>query len=135
MKIISLIVAEDDQDDQLLIKEAFEECGIDTKDIIFVENGEILLETLEAVDNESSLILLDLNMPKKDGREALMEIRANEKTKHIPIIILSTSDQKEDIKFTYKHGANTYFSKPATFEELVRLCGSLKDYWMDKASF
>ncbi len=134
MKIISLIVAEDDQDDQLLIKEAFEECDFDTKDIIFVQDGEELIQTLGSTENESSIILLDLNMPKKDGREALMEIRANEKTKHIPVIILSTSDQKEDIKFTYKHGANTYFSKPSTFDELVALCATVKKYWMEKAS-
>ncbi len=135
MKIVSLIVAEDDKDDQLLIREAFEECEIDTKDILFADDGEELMALLPDVDNETTLILLDLNMPRKDGREVLKEIRANEKTRHIPVIILSTSGSLEDVKFTYKHGANTYFTKPSTFTELVSLCALIKEYWLEKAHF
>ena len=133
MKIVSLIVAEDDRDDQLLIREAFEECDIDTKDIVFANDGEELMDLLPKQENETTLILLDLNMPRKDGREVLKEIRANDKTRHIPIIILSTSQSSEDVKFTYKYGANTYFKKPSTFAELVSLCALVKEYWMEKA--
>ena len=75
------------------------------------------------------LVILDLNMPGKDGREALREIRENNRTRHIPVIMMSTSHNEYDIKFTYKAGANTYFSKPSSFQELVVLCRRITDYW------
>ncbi len=129
MKIVSLVVAEDDQDDQVLIKEAFEECGIDTKSIVFVADGEELIAQLNADCARNSLVILDLNMPKKDGREALKEIRAKAELKHIPVIILSTSHNEQDVKFTYKNGANTYFIKPDNFSDLVTICRNITNYW------
>ena len=75
------------------------------------------------------IILLDLNMPRKDGREALKEIKSDARLKHIPIVILTTSKQEEDVIKSYNLGANSYISKPVTFEKLVELVRKLSDYW------
>jgi CheY-like chemotaxis protein len=76
------------------------------------------------------LILLDLNMPRKDGREALEEIRADDALSHIPVIVLTTSQADEDIAKTYKLGANSFISKPSSFDELVAITDALKQYWL-----
>ncbi|MTI21621.1 response regulator [Fulvivirga sp. RKSG066] len=130
---MQIIIAEDDHDDRVLIEDALLENGIDAKVTTFVKDGEELMELLNATKKLPSIILLDLNMPKKDGRQTLVEIRDDARLKHIPIIIYTTSQAEEDIKLSYKHGSNTYFTKPSKFSELVELIASIKSYWFDNA--
>ncbi|EOZ93633.1 putative two-component response regulator [Indibacter alkaliphilus LW1] len=135
-KIMNILVAEDDIDDRLLITKAFKE-SFDKANLICVENGEILLQYLKRQgkfqDIEKyplpQLILLDLNMPKKDGREALVEIKSDTELKKIPVIVFTTSKLEDDIKATYSSGTNSYITKPGTFDGLLSIGKELETYW------
>jgi len=134
INIKSIVIAEDDQDDRLLIEEALNENKISSDDLIFVSDGEELLDLLVQNANSPSMVFLDLNMPKKDGRQALREIKEDEKLKHIPVIVFSTSNNHEDVVTSYKNGVNTYFTKPSKYSELLDIIKSVKSYWWEKAS-
>jgi CheY-like chemotaxis protein len=129
-------MAEDDADDRLLVKDALEECQWNA-DLRFVENGEELLDYLlrqgkykRAEESpRPRLILLDLNMPKKDGREVLRDIRANADLRRIPVVVLTTSKADTDIERTYELGANSYIAKPVQFDGLVNLMRMISQYW------
>ncbi len=129
-----IIIAEDDEDDYLLTKEAFKEAGADNP-IHWVKDGEELIQFLNnvSVDDEESenvgMILLDLNMPKKDGREALKEIKGSPLWRRIPVLILTTSNAESDIMNTYDLGVNSYIQKPVRFPELVEVAKSVINYW------
>ena len=133
---IVILMAEDDLDDQLLTKDALEEARL-KNEIRFVSNGLELLDYLqrkgEYSDPESSptpeIILLDLNMPKMDGREALAIIKADDDLRHIPIVILTTSSAEEDIFRSYNMGVNSYVTKPVSFEGLTQLMKDFSNYW------
>ncbi|HEU4555864.1 MAG TPA: response regulator [Chitinophaga sp.] len=133
-----ILVADDDADDRELIKVAFEENGADTA-IYFVENGEELLHYLHRQGKYSdeisypfpSLILLDLNMPKKDGRETLHEIKNDCRLKTLPIVILTTSTAAKDISHCYELGVNSYMIKPTNFADLVQFAAMLHAYWFN----
>lgn len=133
---VVLLIADDDAEDRMLIKEALEESRL-KNEIIFVENGEELMDYLHHKGKYSNqekfpppgLILLDLNMPKKDGREALKEMKADPKLKHIPVVILTTSQAEEDIVKTYDLGVNSFITKPVTFQSLVDTMKTLSKYW------
>ena len=126
------MIAEDDLDDQLLIRDALEQNGVRGTDITFVDDGQELLNALNG-PGEPDIILLDLNMPRKDGRKALLEIKNNEALKHIPVIVFTTSSEHEDIRLTYQYGGNTFFTKPSRYEELVEVMALIKRYWMETA--
>ncbi len=136
-ELVTVLMADDDQDDCLLVKEAFEENEFNS-DLRFVEDGEALMDYLRQNGRFSDpgtaprpgLILLDLNMPRKDGREALREIKADDALRHIPIIILTTSHEHEDILRSYCVGANSFITKPVTFEGLRDLIGLIGKYWL-----
>lgn len=131
-------MADDDEEDLLLAKSALEACRL-ANDLHCVRNGEELLDYLYhrgqyaelASSPRPGLILLDLNMPRKDGREALQEIKADPELRTIPIIILTTSKAEEDIYRTYDLGANSYITKPVTFNSLVEIMQSLGRYWFE----
>ena len=131
-----LLLADDDSDDRLLVKDALRECGWEA-DLRCVENGEELLDYLLHRGKYSSpasapwpgLILLDLNMPRKDGREALREIRAAPELRRLPVVILTTSNARTDIARTYDLGANSFISKPTEFDALVKVMRVLGQYW------
>lgn len=133
-----ILVADDDADDRELIKVAFEENKAQL-DMHFVENGEDLLHYLhrrgkyrdEVKYPFPSLILLDLNMPKKDGREALREIKEDNRLKSVPIVILTTSTAAKDISKCYELGVNSYMIKPTNFADLVQFAGMLHTYWFN----
>lgn len=137
-KPIIILMADDDADDRMLVKDAFAESRLNNE-LHFVENGEELLDYLFRRGKFSNLkgtpypglILLDLNMPKKDGREALAEIKANPELRRIPIVILTTSRAEEDILRTYDLGANSFITKPVTFENLVHVVQVLGNYWVE----
>jgi CheY-like chemotaxis protein len=131
-------MADDDEDDRLMAKEAFTEVKL-LNYFHTVENGEELLEYLyrrgkysdPAVSPRPGLILLDLNMPKKDGRQALKEIKADPSLRSIPIVVLTTSKAEEDILRSYDLGVNSFIVKPVTFEGLVDIMKTLTKYWFE----
>jgi CheY-like chemotaxis protein len=135
-KPVSILMADDDADDRMMVKEALEEAHL-INPLHFVEDGEELLNYLYRRGRYSGpdqalrpgLILLDLNMPKKDGREALREIKRDPKLRHIPIVVLTTSRAEEDIFRTYDLGVNSFITKPVTFAGLVEVMKSLTTYW------
>jgi len=135
-KTAVILMAEDDADDQLLAQEALSESAW-RGDLRFVQNGEDLLDYLfrrgpYAPPTDAprpGLILLDLNLPRKDGREALREIKADSGLKRIPVIVLTTSKADTDIAGLYDLGANSFISKPAQFEALVNVMKSVRQYW------
>jgi CheY-like chemotaxis protein len=135
---ITILMADDDGDDRMLAKDALEESRV-LNDLRFVEDGEELIDYLfrrgRYSDPETSprpgLILLDLNMPRKDGREALREIKEHPDLRRIPIIIMTTSKAEEDIYRSYDLGANSFITKPVTFERLVDLMKVLGKYWIE----
>lgn len=135
---IVIVIAEDDPDDRLLAKEALEESRV-LNDLFFVEDGEELVDFLKQRGKYANaekaprpgLILLDLNMPRKDGREALKEIKADPELRRIPIVIMTTSKAEEDIFRSYDTGANSYITKPVTFEGLVETMKALGRYWVE----
>jgi CheY-like chemotaxis protein len=135
---ITILMAEDDEDDRLLTRDALMECRL-ANDLHFVGDGEELLDYLchrgKYTNPEDApvpgLILLDLNMPRKDGREALKEIKAIPELRHIPVVVLTTSKAEEDIFRSYDLGANSYISKPVTFESLVEVMKALGRYWFE----
>lgn len=135
---ITILLADDDADDRLLAEQALEESRL-ANDLRFAEDGEELLDYLyhrgKFADPESSprpgLILLDLNMPRKDGREALREIKQDESLRRIPIVVLTTSKAEEDIYRTYDLGVNSFITKPVTFEGLVEVMRVLNRYWFE----
>lgn len=132
-KSITILLADDDADDRLLVREAFEESHL-LNTLETVEDGEELMNYLNqkgvyAGKPLPNLILLDLNMPRKNGMEALEEIKADMNLRRIPIVILTTSKAEEDIIRTYDLGVNSFVVKPVTFESLVELVKDLGKYW------
>jgi len=137
-KSIIILIADDDAEDRMLVKDALEESKL-INNIKFVENGEELLDYLHnkgkfADKNQNptpGLILLDLNMPKKDGREALKEIKEDPILKVIPVVVLTTSKAEEDILKTYNLGVSSFITKPVTFTALVKIMETLSKYWFE----
>ena len=137
-KPITILMADDDADDRKMTREAFEESRL-ANDLRFVENGVELMDYLNRRDKygvpasspRPGLILLDLNMPKKDGREALKEIKADPRLKNIRVVILTTSKAEEDIYRSYDLSAASYITKPVTFEQLVEVVKTLGKYWLE----
>ena len=137
-KPITILLADDDADDRMLAKDALKESRL-ANDLRFVENGEELMEYLrrqgqfadEGKSPTPGLILLDLNMPRKDGREALKEIKSDPNLRHIPIVVLTTSKAEEDIYRTYDLGVNSFITKPVTFDGLVNVMRTLGTYWFE----
>jgi len=134
----SILIADDDADDRELIKAAFEENNF-RHNIKFVEDGEELLKYLRRKGNYADeadhplpqIILLDLNMPKKDGREALKEIKTDNYLKYIPVIVLTTSTEQKDVQKIYELGVNSFVIKPVTFRQLVAFANTLGKYWFE----
>lgn len=132
---LSILMADDDADDRMLMKEALEENNF-TNPIHFVEDGTELLDYLHVRGKfmtkkviKPALILLDLNMPKMDGREALRHIKNHPELRRIPVVVLTTSRAEEDIAKTYDLGVNSFISKPVRFDELVDVTAKIGNYW------
>jgi len=133
-----ILMAEDDSDDQLLVRDALVDAGFGI-DLRFVENGVDLMDYLhhhkqyaaEGSAPRPGLIILDLNMPKKDGREALKEIKTDLELRKIPVLVLTTSTADPDIAQAYDLGANSFISKPAAYNVLVNIMRSIGQYWFN----
>lgn len=138
LKPITILMADDDDDDRLLTRDALRTSRV-TNNFLCVQDGIELLQYLQREgkfsDNENypmpSIILLDLNMPRMDGREVLALIKANPELRSIPVIILTTSKAEEDMLQGYDLGAASYITKPVTFNKLVALMKSLGRYWIE----
>jgi CheY-like chemotaxis protein len=140
MKKFTILIAEDDADDRFLLKTAFEEKGYSEK-IDFVENGIDLIDYLGKIqlqngtDNQfPCFILLDLNMPKKDGRTVLKEVKEHPDFKRIPVIIFTTTKNENEVRRCYELGANTYVVKPVSFDALLKVVEDIRSYWINTAS-
>nr|WP_210404653.1 response regulator [Chroococcidiopsis sp. TS-821] len=135
---VTILMADDDEDDCMLAREAFSESRL-ANDLHFVRDGEELMDYLHqrgryAAANSAprpGLILLDLNMPRKDGREALKEIKADPNLRQIPVVVLTTSKAEEDIYRSYDLGANSFITKPVTFASLVEVMRTIGKYWFE----
>jgi two-component system, response regulator len=135
---ITILMADDDPDDRMLTKRAFIKSRI-ANNLRFVEDGQELMDYLKrrgryqdpATSPRPGLILLDLNMPRVSGREALEEIRADPELKPIRVVILTTSEAEEDILRSYELNAASYIAKPVTFEGLVDVVKTLGQYWLE----
>jgi CheY-like chemotaxis protein len=135
---ITILMADDDEEDCELTRQALQDAHL-TNDMRFVHDGQALMDYLDrarrGVDPASTpwpgIILLDLNMPKKDGREALAEIRADDVLRRIPIVVLTTSSDEEDVLRTYNLGVSSFITKPVTFAGLVDVMDVWKRYWFE----
>jgi two-component system, response regulator len=139
---VTILVADDDEDDRELIGQALEAAGL-AGELKFVHDGQEAIDYLRregAYARESSdtprpwLILLDLNMPRKDGREVLAEIRADETLRGIPVVILTTSKDKVDVRSSYALGANSFITKPISQTEMNAFTRILSTYWFEVVS-
>lgn len=135
LKAITILMADDDQDDQLMARDAFEENRMANK-LFFVNDGEELMDYLYQRGKFNAqnaprpgLILLDLNMPKKDGRTALAEIKKDPSLRRIPVVVLTTSKSEQDIVRSYDLGVSSFISKPVEFEDLVEVARGIGKYW------
>jgi len=136
---ITILICDDDEDDRMLTQQALEDAHI-SNNLRFVEDGEQLLDYLYQRGEYSGetgkaprpgLILLDLNMPKMDGREALKVIKGDETLRDIPVVVLSTSGFDQDIVRSYQLGVNSFITKPVTFSGLVEAMNVLGRYWLE----
>ena len=134
---MTILLADDDPDDRLMARDALTESRL-TNPLATVADGEELLEYLQhrgryadSKPPKPGIILLDLNMPKKDGRQALKEIKSDPELRRIPVVVLTTSKAEEDILRTYDLGVNSFITKPVTFDQLVEVMKSLGKYWLE----
>ena len=135
-KPIMILYAEDDEEDRMLTEMAFKRTRL-SNDLRFVADGQELMEYLfrhgaytdPATSPMPGIILLDLNMPIKDGRVALTEIKSEPSLRRIPVVVLTTSKEEEDIMRTYTEGANSYITKPVTLEKLIEVVETIGRYW------
>lgn len=132
----ALLIAEDDDEDYLLTQKAFDRAGLKIP-LHRVKDGEELLDFLLGGERSKSagkrilLILLDLNMPRKNGRDALRELKSHPELKRLPVVVLTTSRLPEDVTLSYDLGVNSFIRKPFSFPELVETIATLKKYWLD----
>jgi CheY-like chemotaxis protein len=136
-KAITILLADDDEDDRLMTRDALRDARLHN-DLRFVVDGVDLMDYLrgrgrwaEGDSPRPDLILLDLNMPRKDGREALAEIKGDPSLRSIPVVVLTTSKAEEDLVRTYDLGVNSFITKPVTFLGLVEVMKVFKRYWLE----
>jgi CheY-like chemotaxis protein len=134
---MTILIADDDTDDRLFMDQALRQNGY-TETIQFVEDGEELMEYLRSEGRYKdlspawpNLLILDLNMPRKNGFQALEEIKDDPKLRRLPVVVMTTSSADEDVVKTYNLGVNSFVTKPFNFNRLVEMVGALKTYWMD----
>jgi CheY-like chemotaxis protein len=135
---LTILIAEDDADDRFLLKTAFDESGF-TDNLHFVENGVELIRHLKLLKEDltntiavPNFILADLNMPKKDGREALKEIKEDEFLRKIPVVVFSTTGNENEKRRCFELGAHSYYTKPVSFRGLLDMVSELHHYWLDQ---
>ena len=135
-----ILIADDDEDDRLLLIEAFKEHKLDCKFHV-ADNGSDAVDYLarkgaykDHLHDAPDLIILDINMPKKNGKEVLIHIKEDPTLKHIPVIIFTTSKVPDDVKEYYALGASSYIVKPNSFDGLLAVTSSIRKYWFETVS-
>jgi CheY-like chemotaxis protein len=131
-------MADDDAEDCLLVRDALRETGRPCE-LYFVRNGEELFDYLRHSGEYAgganapcpNLILLDMKMPRKDGRETLRELKSDPRFRHIPVVALTTSTASDDVEFSYSMGVNSYITKPASFRDWIKILDVLGKYWFE----
>lgn len=139
MKIVEILLVEDNEADAFLMQEVFQESSYRNK-VNVVANG---LEAMEFLHRKGSyenvprpdIILLDLNLPKKDGRAVLEEVKGDPNLKAIPVIVLTTSESEEDVKKSYDSHANCYITKPMELDQTYRIVQVIQDFWFGMVRF
>ncbi len=135
-KAKTVLMVDDDSEDCMLATEAFAKSGADAAFSCVMDGVELMEYLAQSSGSRSKqlpdLILLDLNMPRKDGRKVLVEMKAEQAYKHIPIVVLTTSGEEKDVEFMMKAGAESFLTKPATFDEWVDIMKSLASAWLTK---
>jgi CheY-like chemotaxis protein len=137
-KRCAILVADDDEGDRYLIQKAMEDSGVEG-DVDFLEDGQKLVDRLTGQVAQAGtadlpcLILLDLNMPRMDGRDVLKVLKNHPDLKGIPIVVMTNSKRPEDVESTYRDGANSFFTKPLNYSGLVGLMSLIKTYWLQTA--
>ena len=138
-KTVTILMADDDEDDRDLTREALQNARL-ANEMRFCVDGQDLLDYLRREGEYADptveaprpgIILLDLNMPKKDGREALAEIKSDQALRSIPVVVLTTSKDEEDVFRTYDLGVNSFITKPITFAGLVEVMKTFQRYWFE----
>jgi CheY-like chemotaxis protein len=139
-RALTILAVDDDEDDLLFVSRALEKSELPSK-LYTVRNADAMMDFLRQSGEymprtapAPDLILLDLNMPGKNGKDALIEVRRDAALKHIPVILFSTSGSEQDILDCYRLGANSYIQKPASFDAIVEVMDVLKKYWMEHAA-
>jgi two-component system response regulator len=135
---VTILIAEDDPDDRMLVRDALAQCKL-VNTVRFVEDGQELLDYLcrrgrfvdPATSPTAGLVLVDLNMPRMDGRAAIEAIKSNPALRHIPVTVLTTSRADEDVFRSYALGVNSYITKPVSFDGLVRVMQTVGQYWFE----
>ena len=128
-----ILLVEDNQADAILLQEALRQAEV-THPVDVVTDGEKALDYLATVDEEPALILLDLNLPRMDGREVLKAVKTDPATRDIPVIILTTSSAPPDIELAYDRGANAYVRKPLGIDRLTDAASAIRDFWLRTAA-
>ncbi len=129
-----IYIADDDEDDRELIADALEENGVPLDFIKHAHDGHDLLAKLQTESTRPSIILLDLNMPRMNGREVLSALKSDNHLSYVPVVMFTTSDLDIDIKDCYDLGCNSYMSKPNTYGDLVKAMGSTVDFWTNEST-
>ena len=127
-----ILLVEDSSTDAFLIQEALQQVDFDHK-LEVVTDGEQAIDRLRS-GPRPDLMLLDLNLPRKDGREVLAEVKADPELKTLPVIVLTTSSSAPDITFAYKHHANSYVRKPLGLDRLIETAAAIRDFWVGTAT-
>ncbi|WP_461095553.1 response regulator [Spirosoma luteolum] len=134
---MTILIADDDPDDRMFLEQAMRQNGYNQV-IRCVDDGEDLMAYLRREGKYSeqdapwpNLLILDLNMPRKNGFQALQEIKNDPQLRRLPVIVMTTSSADEDVIRTYNLGVNSFVTKPFNFSRLVEMIGALKVYWMD----
>ncbi len=139
--LATIVIADDDSDDRMMIEDAFKESRL-ANPRVYVEDGEQLMQYLRGEDRAAAaaqgeawpaLILLDLNMPRLDGRGVLAQLKADPALRRIPVVVLTTSKLEEDILRTYDLGVSSFITKPVSFDALVNVVNALNAFWIKLA--
>jgi CheY-like chemotaxis protein len=131
--VIDLLLVEDNDADVVLMQEALREARLEHQ-LTVAPDGERALAVLREPGDLPDLVLLDLNMPRKDGREVLEEIKADPALLDVPVIVLTTSQSPSDVAFAYRNHANAYVRKPNGLDELMALARAIRDFWITTAT-
>jgi CheY-like chemotaxis protein len=131
--VTRILLVEDNSADAMLLQEAFKVAEV-TSPVDHVTDGEQALAHLRSVETPPALMLLDLNLPRKDGREVLAEVKADPALRDIPVIVLTTSSAPKDVALAYEHGANAFVRKPLGMDRLIDAAASIRDFWLTTAT-